>query len=450
MRIELFPCSGGMAEGFRRAGVVFDLAFDADPDACASYEANHGHRPIQMDVRDLLRMVRAGWRPAPIVLDKIGQPMVRVWPSCDLIVADPPCTPWSRAGKRRGTSDERDMLLSTVELILLLRPRRYLIGNVPGLDDAPNWPIVQRALAPLARAGYCVADFWVGDAADFGVPQHRFRPFWFGHLDGRCIRWPSPTHGDPVKIAAAGEPLPGVGVRLRSWVTCREALGHLPAEELGRPVRLRRGRIRDNGTEHEYWSNTDEPAKVITTHPTSRTGITLAIPTTRHAPCSPDSPAPTITAGGNGHGPRQHLLTNEPPVPRARRTPRTPQSARAQELSAPARTVRAGRSWGAGQFKWPWDRPSTVVQSDPRISPPGHHDDEEYATRSMPDAVVLSERAAAILQGFPDPGEPGGWRFIAETKTARWSMIGQAMPPALAEAIARAVVEQMAVDRGAT
>jgi site-specific DNA-cytosine methylase len=35
--IELFPCSGGLAEGFRRAGVTFDLAFDADADACDSY-----------------------------------------------------------------------------------------------------------------------------------------------------------------------------------------------------------------------------------------------------------------------------------------------------------------------------------------------------------------------------------------------------------------------------
>jgi site-specific DNA-cytosine methylase len=32
--------------------------------------------------------------------------------------------------------------------------------------------------------------------------------------------------------------------------------------------------------------------------------------------------------------------------------------------------------------------------------------------------------------------------FSGETKKARWSQIGQAMPPPLAEAVARAVVEQ--------
>ena len=85
--MELFGCAGGMAEGFRRAGITFDMVVDRDPDACDSYEQNMGHRPLQMDARDLLRMARLGWRPkAPI----------------QLFVADPPCTPWSRAGKRTG------------------------------------------------------------------------------------------------------------------------------------------------------------------------------------------------------------------------------------------------------------------------------------------------------------------------------------------------------------
>jgi DNA (cytosine-5)-methyltransferase 1 len=79
------------------------------------------------------------------------------------------------------------MLGDTCELILLLRPRAYLIGNVPGLDDATQWHHVQRALAPLRKAGYCIADYVSLDAADYGVPQHRIRPFWFGHLEGPCV-----------------------------------------------------------------------------------------------------------------------------------------------------------------------------------------------------------------------------------------------------------------------
>lgn len=94
MILEIFACSGGMAEGLRRAGLPPDMAFDFDANACASYEANLGHRPVQIDARDLLRMARAGWSPGTI----------------DLFVADPPCTPWSRSGKRLGTDDDASLI----------------------------------------------------------------------------------------------------------------------------------------------------------------------------------------------------------------------------------------------------------------------------------------------------------------------------------------------------
>lgn len=219
--IELFCCSGGMAEGFRRAGITFDWSFDQDPNAVASYTHNLGRAPVQMDVRDLLRMARGGWSPGPV----------------RLLVADPPCVPWSRAGKRLGTADERDMLVETADLIAVLRPRAYLIGNVPGLTDSGQWHVVQDVIGGLAKYGYCVRDYGEFDAADYGVPQHRVRPFWYGHLSGPCIRWPEPTHTDPAHLATLR--LPGTGSPLKRWVTCRDALSHLPLEELGRPVRMR-------------------------------------------------------------------------------------------------------------------------------------------------------------------------------------------------------------------
>ena len=431
MNLELFCSSGGLAEGFRRAGIHFDLAFDVDLDACASYETNLGRRPVRMDVRDLLRMVHAGWMPTWMPTKGV-----------DLLVADPPCTPWSPAGKRRGVADPRDMLLPTIELIRLLRPRRYLIANVPGLDDARNWPVVQGALAPLISAGYCVADYAALDAAFYGVPQRRRRPFWFGHRQGPCISWPSPTHGDP-KDPSVHAPLPGLG--LQPWVTCREALGHLSTAELGRPVRLRSGRFRDNGTEHEYWSHVDDPAKVIGCHPTSRAGTTLAL-------FSADGSADVAP----------------------RKTTRLPQSQRVQRQNEPARTVRGSRTGGAGQLEtgtehrrrwerhpasrpdepafvvgcrdrahsgtaleWPWDQPSTTGACNERIAPPGHKPDS-WRGVSSPDAVILSERAASLLQGFP-----AHWTFVGKTKESRWSQIGQALPPALAEAVGRAVAEQL-------
>lgn len=357
MKIELFSCAGGMAEGFRRAGLRFDVVIDKDANAVGSYERNLDHRPIQMDIRDLIRLVELGWRPS--------EPP-------ELLVADPPCTPWSTAGKRLGLDDDRDCLRETVTLIRALRPRCYLIGNVPGLETAPNLHIVHETIGSLTAEGYCVADFAKLDAADYGVPQHRVRPFWFGHLDGPCLKWPARTHGRPSETLAIGE------LGLAPWVTCRDALGHLPSDEIGRPVKLRR----------------------------------------RH---------------GRKAGKKPRVLFDE-----RRREPTSPE--------------------------WPWERPATTVTKEDRLARPGHHDpnvpgdqfanwmDERPSTTVMagdpttggpghgsinkrPGAVVLSEKAATIIQGFPED-----WVFEGKTKAARWSQIGQAMPPALAQAVATSVL----------
>jgi DNA (cytosine-5)-methyltransferase 1 len=373
--LELFSCSGGMAEGFRRAGIEFDWVVDWDPEACASYETNLGRRTLQIDARDLLDMVRGGWTPGTVAL----------------LVADPPCTPWSRAGKRLGTADGRDMLRETCELVALLRPQAYLIGNVPGLQDASSWHVVQEVIGGLSAHGYCTADFAQLDAADYGVPQRRIRPFWYGHRGGPCIRWPARTHCDPAELASMA--LPGVA-SLQPWVTCREALAGFPAAQLGKPVRVSR---RTEG----------------------------------HPPNTPDAPSSTIRSstirsGGDGHSAPQVLLAH------ARHPISTP--------DAPSYTV---TTKGAGRGAqgacvvggWPWDRPATTVMSDPRIPPPGHHG-TSFLTGA--NAIVLSERAAAVLQGFPD-----GWTFEGKTKRSRWAQIGMAMPPPLAAAVAQSVAEAL-------
>jgi site-specific DNA-cytosine methylase len=410
LNLELFSCSGGMAEGFRRAGINFDYVFDYDADACDSYDHNLGHRPIQMDVRDLLRMVRTGWRPGAI----------------GLLVADPPCTPWSRAGKRLGTEDERDMLEDTADLIRLLRPRAYLIGNVPGLQDETTWHVVQRVIGGLQKHGYCVADYAQLDAADYGVPQHRIRPFWFGHLDGPCVRWPTPTHGDPANPA-----LPGL--ELEPWITCRQALQHLPLAELGRPVRMKIRAARDEGGkgggDRTRCSAPDKVARTVVAGEARKGGqilippVSLATePKPNHPVSRLDEPSFTIKCNGGRASQAASMLSLRNPA--ERRPPETG--------ATPTRTVTT-QSHANHLIGWPWERPSTTVCMRDTIPPPGHHP-ESGSILSMPNAVVLSEKAATILQGFPET-----WRFSGATKRARWAQLGMAMPPPLAEAVARSI-----------
>ncbi len=342
--IEIFAGAGALAAGFRKAGIEFAWSLDNDPNACATYEANLGRRPVQLEVRDLLEVVKLGFR----------------LPGLHLLVADPPCTPYSRAGKKKTTGDPRDRLLEVIELIRLLRPAAYLVGNLPGLEDAPNLGLVQRTFGSLIREGYCVADFANLDAASYGVPQKRSRPYWFGHQHGiPCLSWPLPTHGDP-KDDAVASPLPGMP-SLRPWVTCRDALGHLPAELIGRPVHANRSKSQDMRL-----GDPEIPASVVTGK-SSRVGV------------------------GAGH-----------------------------------------------VFTWPWDRPATTVCVGDTMANFGRNGRAGDPQRGDPNAIVLSETAGAILQGFPE-----GWKFYGGTKKSRWSQIGQAVPIAVAEAIGRSVMKAL-------
>lgn len=427
MNVELFGCAGGVALGFRRAGVEFGLCVDWDKDACDSYEQNLGRRPLQMDARDFLRALAH------------FAPRARV----ELICADPPCTPWSRAGSRKGLADERDMLRETVALIRALRPKCWLIGNVPGLNDAPNWPVVQSVIGGLAKDGYCV-DYASLDACWYGVPQRRVRPWWFGHAAGSaCIRWPAPTHGDPASLGSAA-----LGETRKPWVTCREALAHLSLDDLGKPIRVRAQE------RHHKPSNGALPARTLTRN-THADGALISEP--HGHPCStPDKPAPCITqkSGRAGQRATTLLLNAKHPINRP------------DEPGFTVSTKGDGRgAQGACVMEWPWDRPATTVSSDERIGPPGHHEggsflsareiDRPATTLTTRDeisrpgrngrresqstnAIKLSERAALILQGFPE-----GAVVCGEHKRSRWAQIGMATPVPMAEAVARAVVEQM-------
>ena len=317
--IELNSCAGGMALGARSAGIEFALSVDWDADACETYERALGHRPLQLDIRELARLVAAGWRPVSVL---------------DLLVADPPCTPWSRAGNRLGVEDDRDLLHVTVELVRALHPRCWIIANIPGLDDGPNWPTVHATIGSLQDL-YAI-DFRRLDATDFGVPQHRVRPFWFGRPHGTTpLAWPASTHGDPNEIGHAM-----LGDGRRPWVTCGEALAHLPESELGRPVRVRQ------------------------------------------------------RVDGNG----------------------------------------------GALLEWPWDRPATTVTARDEIGQPGRNGRD--GTSQSTNAIKLSERAALILQGFPD-----GYWIAGKTKKARWSQIGQAMPPPLSAAVFNSIAAWMVTEQ---
>lgn len=268
--VELFAGCGGLALGAHQAGFVHDSLVEWNARCCETLRANQaadhpmmrGVGVIEGDVRDV------DWS--------------RFADRVDLLSGGPPCQPFSAGGKGLAAGDPRDMFPAAVEAIRTIRPNVFVIENVRGFTRArfaDYYAYIQARLArpeivpregeswsehhqrlrkeqsrPNHGLGYEVTASLV-DAADYGVPQHRWRVFMVGFRnDIGADRWsfPAPTHsGDALaRIKQSGEywdrhrvpvsdrPAPGTALRgdgdgLLAWRTVRDALNGMPEPTTG-------------------------------------------------------------------------------------------------------------------------------------------------------------------------------------------------------------------------
>lgn len=100
----------------------------------------------------------------------------------DGICAGFPCQPFSHAGNRKGTADERWLWPPLYETICEVGPRWVLVENVPGLITIDSGRVFSGILRDLAEAGYD-AEWFMLRASDFGAPHKRERLFIVAHTE---------------------------------------------------------------------------------------------------------------------------------------------------------------------------------------------------------------------------------------------------------------------------
>ncbi len=309
--IELFAGAGGAALGLERAGFSHAALVEWDADACATLRAAGLGPVVQGDVRDL-----------DAVAAVAGE-------SCDLLWSSYPCQAFSTAGRRLGADDDRNGWPWTVDAIDRFRPTWFLGENVPGLL---SFDYFDEVIMGQLRERFRCAGFWLLNAADVGVAQHRRRVFTWAAPSPLVP--PTRTHGP--------------GMFTEPWVTMGQAL-HLDVARViggGRNPQAA-------GIKRTYRDLTDEPSTCVTAVQIGNAGPWI------------DRPAPSVTtADAQGVG------------------------------SAHSRDI-LERAIGRRR---------------------------------------LSVEECATLQGFPDDHPWQG------TKTSRYRQVGNAVPPALAEAVGRTVI----------
>jgi DNA (cytosine-5)-methyltransferase 1 len=302
--IDIFCGAGGLSEGFKQASGDggedrFQVAYGVDKnrDAVLTFRRNilQGLPADAQERRGAVRSV-VGLTGTEI-LSSAGVDEV------DILIGGPNCQAVSTAGSRNTQDERNDMFGEFVRLIEELRPRWFVMENVPGLTHSPGLPILHDVFTRLSSIpGYSVA----GDvllAADYGVSQYRYRLIVIGTRTGLPIRFPKPSRGAAGferhatvadAIAGAGEdqaqpppPLNGsadVNIRRISHVPPGGDWRDIPLELLP----LRYFSIRTSDQKGAYgrlaW---DRPAYTVTglasnvtagrfTHPAAHRGITPA------------------------------------------------------------------------------------------------------------------------------------------------------------------------------
>jgi len=292
------------------------LAVELDRRACDTLRLNGA-----VDVDELLSAASSNPAQWPLREGDVREvDFARLAGAIDIVAGGVPCQPWSLGGVHGGFDDPRNLWPELFRAVRETRPKVVIAENVKGLLRASFRPYYQYILDSLAAPfdepvdgedwrdhhkrllkikdrelgpshDRYVVKYRLVNAADYGVPQQRWRVFvvaFRGDLGLDDWQFPEPTHSEHALLAAQADgsywaehgiaPRPIQASVLDSdgkqrWRTLRDAVKGLP-EPLGHKI------------EHPEW-----------THHFGWAGARIY---PGHTPNLLDRPAKTIKAGVHG------------------------------------------------------------------------------------------------------------------------------------------------------
>jgi DNA (cytosine-5)-methyltransferase 1 len=232
--VELCAGLGGIGVGLRALGFHVARAYDSWEEAVAIYNHNCG----------------GGVAVRCNVLSAEGRQLVEADHRCigqiDLVAAGPPCKGFSqlRNGYHDGRSGPNRVLAVMPDYVALLRPRLFLIENVPELVRYRRGKTLSALLARLEQPAKGLSyrvEHKVYDAAAFGTPQARRRVLILGVREGSTeahLPEPGPDLAPLFAAVRHGATIPDTlqhfvkalrDTNDESLTTARQALSDLPA-----------------------------------------------------------------------------------------------------------------------------------------------------------------------------------------------------------------------------
>ena len=216
--IDLFSGSGGFSLGFDMAGYDNIFSVEFDPEICETYRHNFPeHLLIECDIKDLSEE-----RIKTLTQGK----------SVDVVIGGPPCQGFSMAGHigRKFLDDPRNYLFNEfVRVVKSVRPKCFVMENVARLYTRLNGETRDEIISCFDNLGYHVESKIVC-AADYGVPQKRYRVLFIGKIKGddSAIVFPEISRRPTPTIKDAIEKFPPLESGQSSDIPNHEAMSHTP------------------------------------------------------------------------------------------------------------------------------------------------------------------------------------------------------------------------------
>ena len=329
--IDLFCGAGGLSCGFERAGFNIILGIDNDKKALETFEANHNDaKSICGDITSI------GYAD---IKNVIGDKTI------DVIIGGPPCQGFSLSGPRNFDDPRNKLYLSYIRLVEEIKPRAFVIENVPGL------------VGLFTELGYTVK-YQILCAADYGVPQNRKRVVFVGMKEGEKEFFYPEKYND--------------------IVTCEMALSDLPAlvDELGEE-------------EQEY----------------------VFAPQNQYQKIMRENSSKVYNHIAATHSDKvKHIISLVPDGGNYKDLPEE---------------YRSSRNFHVAWTRFASSKPAPTIDT-------GHRHHFHYKHNRVP-----TVRECARIQSFPDD-----FVFIGN-KTQQFRQVGNAVPPLMAECIAKQLVKAM-------
>lgn len=167
--IDLFAGVGGFSLGFEQAGFDVVAAVELDPIHAATHHLNFPNSAVICeDVRKLT---------GEDIRSKAGFGRRAI----DVVIGGPPCQGFSLIGQRLLRDPRNELVFHFMRLVLELRPRTFVMENVPGMAIRKHSRFVIELIENFRAGGYRVRiPYRTLNAGNFGVPQNRERVFLLG------------------------------------------------------------------------------------------------------------------------------------------------------------------------------------------------------------------------------------------------------------------------------